>query len=419
MSKAALLGASSSFQRAQNVSARRAAIDQATSAPTEGVAAPTELPLSAISLNPDNPRSELGDLTDLSNSLRDHGQKTAISIMTRFAYLQANPGRETDLESDTQYVVIDGNSRLAASREAGLSTLKVMLDDDLGADPNGVLESALVANIHRKDLDPLDEAKALQKLLKLHGTQDKLAERLHRTQAWVSQRLALLNLTPELQQRLKDGTEQAKHLRRVGNKKPEDQESRLAEIKAQEEAAKEAQKQVRKTPTASTSTDTAARATTETPPATAAVAAQGSRPHNPVMKTSSESPGAGQPPSPASAHNPVMKTSSESPDAGQPPSPASPHNPVMNTSAVTVPEPRPAGAPDEALPALKNDGQALMDFARENLDADQRSAMLQRYFQLAAGVEEVAQDLGRGLLPKDRHDLALIIRNISNVLDRP
>ncbi|MFD7966659.1 ParB/RepB/Spo0J family partition protein [Streptomyces zaomyceticus] len=396
MSKAKLLGASSSFQRAQPVSARRAAIDQATSAPTEGVAAPTELPLSAISLNPDNPRSELGDLTDLSNSLRDHGQKTAISIMTRFAYLQANPGRDADLETDTQYVVIDGNSRLAASREAGCTTLKVMLDDDLGADPNGLLESALVANIHRKDLDPLDEAKALQKLLRLHGTQEKLAERLHRTQAWVSQRLALLNLTPELQQRLKDGTEQAKHLRRVGNKKPEDQESRLAEIKAQEVAAKAVQKQVRKTPTASTSPRTAAREATETPPATSAGADQGSHLHNPVMTTSTGSPAAGQPPALSGVHNPVM-----------------------NSGVVAVPDPRSAGASDETLPALKSDGKALMDFARENLDADQRSAMLQRYFQLAAGVEEVAQDLGCGLVPKDRHDLALILRTISDILDRP
>ncbi|MER5966513.1 ParB/RepB/Spo0J family partition protein [Streptomyces sp. NPDC002057] len=380
MSKADLLGASSSFQRARPVSARRAAIDQATSAPTDGVAAPTELPVHVVSLNPDNPRSELGDLADLANSLRDHGQKTAISIMTRFAYLQANPGREADLEPDTQYVVIDGNSRLAASREAGLGTLKVMVDDELGADPDGVLESALVANIHRRDLDPLDEAKALQKLLKLHGTQEKLAERLHRTQAWVSQRLALLNLTPELQQRLKEGTEQAKHLRRVGNKKPEDQESRLAEIKAQESVAKEAQKQARKI-----------------------------RPDTDPSSTGRS----------GGLHNPVMKTSSDDQDAGQPSSPSGVHNPVMNPGVVAVPDPRSAQASDEALPALRSDGRALMDFARENLDADQRSAMLQRYFQLASGVDEVAEDLGRGLRPKDRHDLALIVRTISDVLNKP
>ncbi|MGW7433287.1 ParB/RepB/Spo0J family partition protein [Streptomyces sp. NPDC054861] len=392
MSKADLLGASSSFQRARPVSARRAAINQATSAPTEGVAAPTELPPSVISLNPDNPRRELGDLTDLAKSLRDHGQKTAISIMTRFAYLQANPGREADLEPDTQYVAIDGNSRLAAAREANLNTLKVMVDDDLGSDSDGVLESALVANIHRRDLDPLDEAKALLQLLKLHGTQERLAERLHRTQAWVSQRLALLNLTPDLQQRLKDGTEQAKHLRRVGNKKPEEQETRLAEIKAQEEAAKAAQKQARKRQPSSAST--------------------------PEASKPSSTPDAGNPE--GELHNPVMKTSSAELATEQSSSPDEAHNPVMKIAGVVLPDPRSAAAtPEEGLPALRSDGKALMDFARQSLTPEQRSAMLQRYFQLASGVDEVAEDLSRGLLPKDRHELALIIRRISDVLGKP
>ncbi|MFB7359633.1 ParB/RepB/Spo0J family partition protein [Streptomyces gardneri] len=247
MSKADLLGAGSSFQQARPVSARRTAIDQATNAPTVGVAPPTALPPSAISLNPENPRSKLGNLTELSGSLRDHGQKTAISVMTRFAYLKANPGREPDLEPDTQYVAIDGNSRLAAAREAGLAAVKVMVDDNLGSDPDSLLESALVANVHRKDLEPLDEAAALAQLLKIHGSQDKLAERLNKSQGWVSQRLALLKLTPELKERLQAGEEQAKHLRAIGNTKPEDQEAALAKIKEKEEARKEAEKAARRT----------------------------------------------------------------------------------------------------------------------------------------------------------------------------
>ncbi|MGA5198220.1 ParB/RepB/Spo0J family partition protein [Streptomyces exfoliatus] len=377
MSKAELLGAGSSFQRARPVSARRAAIDQATSAPTEGVAAPTELPLGAVSLNPDNPRSELGDLTDLANSLRDHGQKTAISIMTRFAYLQAHPGREADLEPDTQYVVIDGNSRLAASREAGLDTLKVMLDDELGADPDAVLESALVANIHRRDLDPLDEAKALQQLLKLHGTQEKLAERLHRTQAWVSQRLALLNLTPELQQRLKDGTEQAKHLRRVGNKRPEEQEVRLKQIKAQEAAAKEAQRRALQDGGADDGTD---------------VPGDGSG-YNPVMK----SPGDGQNDAPGGSsaghlHNRVMKSSLDKQgDASGGSASGRLHNPVMKTGAQAVPEPREnpvvpgraaGGSPESSLQVgLRipwHDGEAVADLLLRRMDREQQSILLAR-----------------------------------------
>ncbi|MFD4862526.1 ParB/RepB/Spo0J family partition protein [Streptomyces atratus] len=243
MSKASKLGAGSSFGQAQGISARRAAINASTAAPTEGAPPPVTLPVGVISLNPDNPRSELGDLTDLSASLRDHGQKTAISIMSRFAYVEANPGREGDLEPGTRYVAIDGNSRLAAAREAGLAEIKVMLDDDLGSNSDEILESALVANIHRQDLDHLDEAKALKQLLKVHGTQEALAARLHRSQGWVSQRLALLTLTPDLKQKLQSGQESAALLRLVGKKKADEQEAhlrRLKERQAQEAAEKSA-----------------------------------------------------------------------------------------------------------------------------------------------------------------------------------
>ncbi|MFB6814472.1 ParB/RepB/Spo0J family partition protein [Streptomyces sp. NPDC056347] len=244
MSKASKLGAGASFGQAQGISARRAAIDASTSAPTEGAPPPVKLPVSAISLNPDNPRSELGDLTDLGASLRDHGQKTAISIMGRYAYLEGNPGREGDLEPGTRYVVIDGNSRLAAARDAGLAEIRVMLDDDLGGNPDEILESALVANIHRQDLDHLDEAKALEQLLKVHGTQEALAARLHRSQGWVSQRLALLTLTPDLKQRLQSGQESAALLRQVGKKNADEQEAHLQRLKEQQ-ALEAAEKRAR------------------------------------------------------------------------------------------------------------------------------------------------------------------------------
>jgi len=221
------------------VSARRQAVAAATGVPTEAVAPPTELPVNRISLNPDNPRSSLGDLTDLAGSLKDHGQKVAIAVMNRDAYVRINPGKESDLEADTTYVVLDGSSRLAAARDAGLATIKVMVDDNQGEDQEGLLESALVANIHRQDLDPLDEARALERLLKIHGSQRALAKRLHRSQGWVSQRLALLGLNPELTEALERGTENVDLLRAVGNK-PKDQQQRfLSELKTKR-AAKEA-----------------------------------------------------------------------------------------------------------------------------------------------------------------------------------
>ncbi|MFF6844691.1 ParB/RepB/Spo0J family partition protein [Streptomyces tanashiensis] len=242
-SKADTLGPSAAFGAAASARSNRRNEFNKSLGIVEEPQAPqpvTHLPVEDISLNPDNPRSELGDLTDLAGSLRTHGQKTAISIMARAAYLAASPSREDALEPNTQYVVIEGNSRLAAAREAGLKTIKVMVDDELGGDPDQLLESALVANVHRRDLDHLDEAKALQQLLARHGTQEALAARLHRSQGWVAQRLALLKLTPELQQRLADGSESVDLLRRVGNQSPENQQARLDELKEEQEAARAA-----------------------------------------------------------------------------------------------------------------------------------------------------------------------------------
>ncbi|MEV6175427.1 ParB/RepB/Spo0J family partition protein [Streptomyces sp. NPDC051954] len=243
MSKADQLGAGRFGGSARPISARRAAVAAATGVPTDGVAPPTELPPHRVSLNPDNPRSSLGDLTDLAGSLKTHGQKQAITVMNRDAYVKANPAHEEGLEADTTYVVIDGSSRLAAAREAGLSNIKVMVSDDLGANSEELLESALVANIHRQDLDELDEARALNRLLVIHGSQTALAKRLHRSQGWVSQRLALLNLTPELQARI--GEEPIDLLRAVGNKPAEQQQDVLEELKT-ERARKEVERQERK-----------------------------------------------------------------------------------------------------------------------------------------------------------------------------
>lgn len=242
MSKADQLGAGRFGGGVRQVSARRQAVAAATGVPTDAVAAPTELSLHRINSNPDNPRSRLGDLTDLAGSLKTHGQKQAITVMNRDAYVRANPEREADLERDTTHVVVDGSSRLAAAREAGLDSLKVMVSDDQGTTSEELLESALVANIHRQALEELDEARALDRLLAIYGSQRALATRLHRSQGWVSQRLALLNLTPELQARI--GQEPIDLLRAVGNKPAKRQEAALDELK-KERLRKEEEKQAR------------------------------------------------------------------------------------------------------------------------------------------------------------------------------
>lgn len=118
-----------------------------------------------------------------------------------------------------------------------------MVGDDQGNTSEELLASALVANIHRQDLEELDEARALQRLLAVHGSQHALAKRLYRSQGWGSQRLALLNLTPKLQARI--GEEPIDLLRAVGNRPQEEQEGALRELKA-ERVREEAEKQAAK-----------------------------------------------------------------------------------------------------------------------------------------------------------------------------
>ncbi|MER7960344.1 ParB/RepB/Spo0J family partition protein [Streptomyces sp. NPDC096030] len=388
-SRAAKLGIGASFQQAQPVSSRRAAIHAATEAPTEGAIPPRELPVSALSLNPDNPRTELGDLTDLANSLRDHGQKTAISVMSRFAYLEGNPGRDKDLKPGAKYVVIDGNSRLAAAREAGLETIKVMVDDDLGANPDAILESSLVANIHRKDLDHLDEARALQQLLKIHGTQEALAARLHRSQPWVSSRLALLKLTPALQQRLEEGQESADLLRKVGSKKQEDQEAHLAQLKQQRAEETEARRKNAEERKARKQENA------DKEPQLVADARPGALAHPVQMITAEKTP--------VSDPRSVADLVAPKPDASR------------DLPATSVPSPSGATAGSAAVLATLawDAGVAL---ARERMEPDQRTALLHWYFRHAAGVTEVAEDLGRGLPFEHRQELSGILQQVSVLL---
>ncbi|WP_329468744.1 ParB/RepB/Spo0J family partition protein [Streptomyces sp. NBC_01431] len=213
--------------------------------PTEGAAPPTELALGLLSPNPDNPRTEAGDLTELGTSLLNHGQKVAITVMNRDAYVKANPSREGELEEGAAYVVIDGSTRLHAAREVGLKKLKVMVDDDLGSDAEELLESALVANIHRQSLSEMDEARALQRLMAIHGTQSALARRLGKSQGWVSQRLALLGLTEELQARVDQ--EPIDLLRAVGKKPPAEQAALLERLKEEREDAAKSKRKARAT----------------------------------------------------------------------------------------------------------------------------------------------------------------------------
>ncbi|RSS54719.1 ParB/RepB/Spo0J family partition protein [Streptomyces sp. WAC07061] len=229
-SKADKLGVSASFARAQpvGVSSRRAAIAEATGAPTSGVVPPSEVPIEALAHNPFNLREDLTDLDELAQSLSVRGQLQPLAVATRLAFMEAHPG-QTDGLGRAPYVVIDGNRRLAAAQLAGLKTMHIHVNDALSASAADILESALIANVHRVDVAPMDQARALQELVDVHGSQAQVAKRIGKTPAWVSQRLTLLNLTPDLQEKVETGELKVEPARRIGRLPQEEQSVAAAE----------------------------------------------------------------------------------------------------------------------------------------------------------------------------------------------
>ncbi|MEU9109798.1 ParB/RepB/Spo0J family partition protein [Streptomyces xanthophaeus] len=225
-SKADKLAVSASFARAQpvGVSSRRAAIAEATAAPTSGIVPPSEVPIEALAHNPFNLREELTELEEMAQSLTARGQLQPLAVATRMAFMEAHPG-QTDGLGRAPYVVIDGNRRLAAAQLAGLKSMHIHVNDSLATSAADILESALIANIHRVDVAPMDQARALQELVDVHGSQAQVAKRLGKTAAWVSQRLALLQLTPDLQDKVESGELKVEPARRIGRLPQEEQEA--------------------------------------------------------------------------------------------------------------------------------------------------------------------------------------------------
>ncbi|MEU4497007.1 ParB/RepB/Spo0J family partition protein [Streptomyces sp. NPDC023998] len=236
-SKKDQLGTSSSFARAgQARSVRRQLTDAAF-----GVGDPSVLPLGQISVNPDNPRESLGDIAGMASSLQEIGQIQAITVASVEAYLRDRPERASELDPGAEFVVVDGHRRLAAAREAGIPSIKVTIDDARVSTDEALLEAAFVANAQRENLSDLDEAQALKTLVAFYGSQHKAAKRLGVTQPYISQRLSLLELAPELQADLEAGRRKVEHVRGLAKLTPEEQRT-TADARARQAEEKKQQR---------------------------------------------------------------------------------------------------------------------------------------------------------------------------------
>ena len=148
-----------------------------------------EIPIDRVSANPRQPRRQFDAdaLADLTDSVRTHGVLQPILVRS---------------EGD-RYELIAGERRLRAAQNAGLTKIPAVVRD---ASTSDQLELALVENLQRADLNPVEEAEAYRELVDRFGlSHEEVAARVGKSRAAVSNALRLLDLAPEVREALLAG----------------------------------------------------------------------------------------------------------------------------------------------------------------------------------------------------------------------
>ncbi len=149
------------------------------------------LPLSSLRANPNQPRSEVGDLSDLVASIRDKGVLEPILVR--------KPDAVEGLPAGVKFEIIAGERRYRAALEAGLFEIPAI---ELEVSADEALEITLIENLQRKDLNAFEEAEGYQALGALHSyTQEQIAQAVGRSRSSIAESLSLLVLSPEIRER--------------------------------------------------------------------------------------------------------------------------------------------------------------------------------------------------------------------------
>ena len=170
-----------------------------------------EVALEGIAPNPQQPRSAIdpGALAELVDSVREHGviQPLLVSELGRSEF------DDGPVAEGPRYQLIAGERRLRAARAAGLERVPVVVRQST---PQQLLELAIVENVQRADLSPLEEAVAYQRLVEDFGlTQQEVAARVGRSRAAVANTIRLVELPDAVRRSLARGEITAGHARAV------------------------------------------------------------------------------------------------------------------------------------------------------------------------------------------------------------
>jgi ParB/RepB/Spo0J family partition protein len=143
------------------------------------------VPVDRIEPNPENPRLsfEEGALDELAASIREHGVLQPILIRPL---------------GPNQFQLVAGERRWRAARVAGMDTIPALIED---LDDDAALEIAIIENLQREDLSPLEEASMYEKMIRDHGySVRKLAQKLGKDKGYLENRLRLADAPPEVRE---------------------------------------------------------------------------------------------------------------------------------------------------------------------------------------------------------------------------
>jgi ParB family chromosome partitioning protein len=140
------------------------------------------IPIHLIEANPDQPRSAMGDLSDLTKSIVEKGVLEPILVRPR---------------GDGRFTIISGERRFRASLDAGLSEIPCI---EMDVPDNELLEITLVENLQRKDLSPFEEAEGYKGLQERHGyTHEQIADAVGKSRVTITEALAISRLPDRVQ----------------------------------------------------------------------------------------------------------------------------------------------------------------------------------------------------------------------------
>lgn len=172
----------------------------------------TKVPIDKINPNPNQPRTHFNEtlLNELADSIRENGVLQPLLVRKK----------------GKGYEIIAGERRYQASKIAGLEELPVIVKE---VDDQKMLELALIENLQRSDLNPIEEAKGYRQLIKASGmTQEALSKAVSKSRSSITNSLRLLDLPEPVQQYLFDGRLAAGHARAILAVPYEEQRIKLA-----------------------------------------------------------------------------------------------------------------------------------------------------------------------------------------------